>query len=225
MLFRSVLSRIAEEVGNHTGNIWIPIISLRREDAIRTGFDSAEVWHNMLSYFAPEIAESMKIPIENFRWYAAFHNESHHPHVHMVCYSTNPREGYLTKKGIERMKSGLVKSIFKNEMQLIYEEQTRRRDLLKSESREAMLKLIQEIKVGTVNNPRIEELFLHLSKELKSSTGKKVCGYLTPWLKAIVDELIDEISKEQVVSKAYELWYEMREEVINSYMEIGRAHV
>lgn len=214
-----VLSRIAEEVGNHTGNIWIPIISLRREDAIRTGFDSAEVWHNMLSYFAPEIAELMKIPIENFRWYAAFHNESHHPHVHMVCYSTNPRDGYLTKKGIERMKSGLVKSIFKNEMQLIYEEQTRRRDQLKSESRETMLKLIQEIKVGTVNNPRIEELFLNLSQELKSTTGKKVYGYLTSRLKAIVDELIDEISKEQVLSKAYELWYEMREEVISSYMD------
>ena len=70
-------------------------------DAIRTGFDNAESWHNMLSYFAPEIAESMKIPIQNFRWYAAFHNESHHPHVHMVCYSTNPSEGYLTTDGNE----------------------------------------------------------------------------------------------------------------------------
>lgn len=214
-----VLSRTAEEVANHMGNVWIPIISLRRTDAIRTGFDNAESWHNMLSYFAPEIAESMKIQIQNFRWYAAFHNESHHPHVHMVCYSTNPAEGYLTKKGIEKMKSGLVKYIFKNEMQEIYEQQTQRRDQLKNESRDVLLKLIQEMKSGTVNNPKIEELFLHLSERLKSTTGKKVYGYLGANFKAIVDELIDELSKEPIVAKAYELWYEMREEVLHSYMD------
>ncbi|RJQ25122.1 sel1 repeat family protein [Candidatus Parcubacteria bacterium] len=214
-----VLSSIAEEVANHSGNVWIPIISLRRTDAIRTGFDNAESWHNMLSYFAPEIAESMKIPIRNFRWYAAFHNESHHPHVHMVCYSTNPSEGYLTKKGIEKMKSGLVKYIFKNEMQEIYEQQTQRRDQLKNESRDVLLKLIQEMKSGTVENPKIEELFLHLSERLKCTTGKKVYGFLGANSKAIVDELIDELSKEPIVAKAYELWYEMREEVLHSYME------
>lgn len=214
-----VLSKTAEEVANHSGNVWIPIISLRRTDAIRTGFDNAESWHNMLSYSAPEIAEAMKIPIQNFRWYAAFHNESHHPHVHMVCYSTNPTEGYLTKKGIEKMKSGLVKYIFKNEMQEIYEQQTQRRDQLKNESHDVLLKLIQEMKSGTVENSKIEELFLHLSERLKSTTGKKVYGYLVPNLKAIVDELIDELSKEPIVAKAYELWYEMRKEVLHSYMD------
>ena len=214
-----VLSRIAEEVGNHSGNIWIPIISLRREDAIRTGFDKAEVWHNMLSYFTPEIAESMKISIQNFRWYAAFHNESHHPHVHMVCYSTDPDEGFLTKKGIEKMKSGLVKNIFKGELQEIYAQQTERRDQLKRESSEALLKLIVEMKTGGAQNPKIEALFLELSDTLKHSNGKKVYGYLQPSLKAIVDELMNELSKVEVVEKAYELWYEMREEVLHSYMD------
>lgn len=214
-----VLSRIAEEVANHPGNIWVPIISLRREDAIRTGFDKAEAWHNMLSYFTPEIAEAMKIPIQNFRWYAAFHNESHHPHVHMVCYSTDPNEGFLTKKGIEQMKSGLVKNIFKGELQEIYAQQTERRDQLKRESNEALLKLIGEMKTGHTQNPKIEALFLELSAKLKHSSGKKVYGYLQPSLKAIVDELINELSKEDLVAKAYELWYEMREEVLHSYMD------
>lgn len=214
-----VLSRVADEVANHTGNVWIPIISLRREDAIRTGYDRAEAWHNMLSYFAPEIAESMKIPIQNFRWYTAFHNESHHPHIHMICYSVNPADGYLTKKGIEKIKSGLVKNIFKNEMQITYAEQSQRRDQLKAESREAMLKLISEMKSGVIQNPKIEELFLNLSERLKITNGKRVYGYLQPNLKAIVDEIIDELSKEEVVAKAYELWYEMREEVLHSYMD------
>jgi hypothetical protein len=101
-----VLSKIADQVANHAGNVWMPIISLRREDAVNTGFDKAEAWHNMLSYYAPEIAESMKIPIENFRWYAAFHNESHHPHIHMICYSVNTDDGFLTKKGIEKNEVG-----------------------------------------------------------------------------------------------------------------------
>lgn len=214
-----VLSRIAEEVANHSGNVWIPIISLRREDAIRTGYDRAEAWHNMLSYLAPEIAESMKIPIQNFRWYAAFHNESHHPHVHMVCYSTNPADGYLTKKGIEKMKSRLVKNIFKNELQEIYAEQTQRRDQLKIESKEVMQKLIEEMKAGTVKNAKIEELFLHLSERLRHTTGQKVYGYLPPNVKAIVDALVDELSKEHGIAKAYELWCQMREEVLRSYMD------
>ena len=214
-----VLSRIAEDVGKHPGNIWIPIISLRREDAIRSGFDKAEAWHNMLSYFTPEIAESMKIPIQNFRWYAAFHNESHHPHVHMICYSTDPNEGFLTKKGIEQMKSGLVKNIFQGELQEVYAQQTERRDQLKHKSSEALLKLIGEMKTGHAQNPKIEVLFLELSDKLKHSSGKKVYGYLQPSLKAIVDELINELSKEEVVAKAYELWYEMREEVLYSYID------
>ena len=214
-----VLSRIAEEVANHPGNIWIPIISLRREDAISTGFDKAEAWHNMLSYFTPEIAEAMKIPIQIFRWYAAFHNESHHPHVHMVCYSTDPNEGFLTKKGIEQMKSGLVKNIFKGELQQIYARQTEKRDQLKHESSEVLLKLISEMKTGHAQNPKIEALFLKLSEKLKHSNGKKVYGYLQPSLKTLVDELIDELSKEDIVAKAYELWYEMREEVFHSCMD------
>lgn len=211
--------RVENEVANHAGNVWTPIISLRREDAIRAGYDRAEVWHNMLSYSAPEIAESMKIPIQNFKWYAAFHNESHHPHVHMICYSVNPADGYLTKKGIEKMKSGLVKNIFKNEMQIIYEEQSQRRDQLKAESRETMLKLISEMKSGVIQNPKIEELLLNLSERLKVTNGKRVYGYLQPNLKAIVDEITDEFSKEETVAKAYELWYEMREEVLHSYMD------
>ena len=214
-----VLSRVADEVANHTGNVWTPIISLRREDAIRTGYDGAEAWHNMLSYFEPEIAESMKIPVRNFRWYAAFHNESHHPHVHMICYSINPADGYLTKKGIERIKSGLVKNIFKNEMHIIYEEQSQRRERLKTESRETMLKLISEMKSGVIQNPKIEELFLNLSERLKITNGKRVYGYLQPKVKAIVDEIIDELSKEETVAQAYELWYEMRDEVLHSYMD------
>lgn len=214
-----VLSRIADEVANHEGNVWTPIISLRREDAARLGFDNAESWHNMLSYYALDISEYLKIKPGNFQWYAAFHNEGHHPHVHMICYSTDPRDGYLTKKGIEKMKSGLVKNIFGQELEGIYIEQSKRRDELRLESREVLLKLIFEMKSGTFQDSKVEELFIEFTELLKFSKGKKQYGYLQPKLKTMVDEIVDELAKDERISKAYNLWYEMRNEVFHSYMD------
>jgi len=214
-----VLSRIANKVANHKGNIWTPIISLRREDATRLGFDNAESWHNMLSYYAIDIAECLKIKPENFQWYAAFHNEGHHPHVHMICYSTDPKEGYLTKKGIEKMKSGLVKNIFGQELEGIYIEQSKRRDELKQESREVLVQLISEMKNGMVQNSNIEVKLIELAERLQFTKGKRQYGYLQPQLKGMVDEIVDELAKDERVKKAYRLWYEMRNEVLHSYMD------
>ena len=214
-----VLTRIANEVENHNGNIWTPIISLRREDATRLGFDNAESWHNMLSYYAIDIAECLKIKLENFQWYAAFHNEGHHPHVHMICYSTDPKEGYLTKKGIEKMKSGLVKNIFGQELEGIYIEQSKKRDELKQESREVLIQLISEMKNGIVQNNEIEEKLIKLVERLQFTKGKRQYGYLQPQLKGMVDEIVDELAKDERISKAYKLWYEMRNELLHSYMD------
>jgi hypothetical protein len=214
-----VLSRIADEVAKHKGNIWTPIISLRREDATRLGFDNVESWHNMLSYYAIDIAECLKIKPENFQWYSAFHNEGHHPHVHMICYSADPTEGYLTKKGIEKMKSGFVKNIFGHELEGIYIEQSKRRDELKKESREVLIQLISEMKNGMVQNSNIEVKLIELAERLQFTKGKRQYGYLQPQLKGMVDEIVDELAKDERVEKTYKLWYEMRNEVLHSYMD------
>ncbi|KXL53840.1 putative beta-lactamase HcpC precursor [Anaerotignum neopropionicum] len=214
-----ILSKVADEVSNHQGNVWTPIISLRREDAVSTGFDHAENWKNFLSLYAPTIAENLKIPIEDFRWYAAFHNESHHPHIHMICYSTDIRRGYLTKEGIKNIKSGLLLYIFKNEMRSIYEKQSQRRDNLKAESEKSLLQLIAEMETGTIQNSKMEELILLLTEKLKHTTGKRVYGYLQPNVKSIVDSIVDELAKDENVAKAYNLWYEMRNEILLSYSD------
>ena len=137
------LSRIAAEVANHSGNVWMPIISLRREDAARLGYDNARQWQALLSTYATEIAEVMKIPWKEFRWYAAFHDEGTHPHVHMVCYSADGRSGFLDKDGIAKIKSGLAKNIFRQELTEIYRQQTQRRDELVEKSGEIMQELIR----------------------------------------------------------------------------------
>ena len=214
-----VLSNVADEVAHHPGNVWLPIISLRREDAARLGYDDAGQWKELLTGYAMEMAEAMKIPWEQFRWYAAFHDQGHHPHVHMVCYSADGRSGFLTREGIARIKSDLAKRIFHQELHELYERQTQRRDELTQEAEAVMAELVQQMREGTLDNPRIEQLMEHLAGKLKNLSGKKQYGYLKAPLKSVVDEIVEELAKDERVARAYELWYELREEVLRTYKE------
>ena len=152
-----VLAQVAEAVAAHPGNVWLPIISLRREDAARLGYDKAEEWKALLSKYAMEMAEAMKIPWEDFRWYAAFHDEAHHPHIHMVCSSADPSKGFLTTQGIAQIKSGLAKEIFRQELTELYQKQTQSRDTLNEDARSVLEQLIERMWSGAVVNHRMEK--------------------------------------------------------------------
>lgn len=217
-----VLSAVADEVAAHTGNVWTPIISLRREDAERFGFESAFAWKALLSSKAMEIAESLKIHPDHLKWYAAVHNESHHPHAHMVCYSTHPTEGYLTRKGIRKMKSALATEIFKSELIPLYGEKTLRRDALKEQAAAAMRELIAQMEGGTLHSEKIEQLIAHLADRLQYTSGKKQYGYLKADLKNVVDEIVDELSRDQRVAAAYRAWKETKGLINNIYSEKPR---
>lgn len=212
-----VLSQIADAVAHHPGNIWLPIISLRREDAARLGYDDAVQWRELLTGFAPEMAESMKIPVEQFRWYAAFHDEAHHPHLHMVCFSADGKSGYLNTEGIEKIKAGLAKEIFRQELHELYGQQTIRRNALTQDARELLRQITEQMQNGTLENPKIERLMASLSDQLKTVKGKKQYGYLKAPLKSVVDEIVDELQKDARISQAYGLWYELRDEVLRTY--------
>lgn len=214
-----VLSKVAEEVGRHAGNVWMPIISLRREDAARLGYDNAAAWMALLRKQRNMLAEQMKIAPENLRWYAAFHNEGHHPHCHMIVYSSNPREGYVTKPAIEKMRSGLAGEIFQQDLIQIYSEQTVRRNELAGKSREALKEIIGRMSSSTYENENIEALLTHLAERLKHTSGKKQYGYLKAPLKAIVDQIVDELAKDERVAEAYAKWYELRNEVQRTYKD------
>ncbi|WP_313180833.1 MobP3 family relaxase [Lacrimispora sp.] len=214
-----VLSQVADEVADHAGNIWTPIISLRRDDAARLGYDNALAWKALLSGKAVELADNLKIHPDHLKWYAAFHNESHHPHIHMICYSTNPREGYLTKQGIKKMKSSLANEIFHQELIPLYREGTQRKDELKEQAAESMRSLICQMKGGVLQNDRIEQLITCLSERLKTVRGKKQYGYLKADLKNVVDEIVDELWKDSRIAEAYRLWWEIRGRIESIYTE------
>ena len=214
-----VLSQVADEVANHPGVVWLPIISLRREDAERLGYDNAERWRKLLSKHAMDMAKAMKIPYEQFRWYAAFHDEGHHPHLHMVCYSVDSKSGFLTKQGIADIKSMLAKEIFQQDLIAIYQRQTQRRDELTEDAGEVMRRLVSEMQNGTLDNRRIEQLMTELAKRLQHCSGKKQYGYLPPELKSLVDEIVVELEKDPHITAAYNLWYREREEVLRTYKD------
>ena len=214
-----VLSQVADMVAHHPGNVWLPIISLHREDAARLGYDSAEQWRELLAGCAMQIAEAMNIPWEQFRWYAAFHDEAHHPHVHMVCYSEDGKSGYLTRNGIAQIKSELTRQIFRQELHELYGRQTQRRDELIQETADTLRQLTMRMQSGTLESACIEQLMSELARRLKTVTGKKQYGYLKAPLKSLVDEIVDELAKDSRVAQAYELWYELRENVLRGYKD------
>ena len=209
-----VLSRVAEEAANHPGVVWINVISLRREDAERLGYDSAAQWQALLRSRVELLCENYKIDSRNLKWYAAFHNESHHPHVHLVVYSTNPSEGYLTKKGIETMRSCYAHDIFRQEFMSIYEKKNEQRERLKEQANKSLLFLLGQMQAGICHNERIAEQMQLLSKRLMNTGGKKVYGYLKADVKAIVNGIVDELAKEERVAECYRTWLQSRDQIL-----------
>lgn len=211
------LSKVSEELNQHQGNVWTAILSLRREDAARLGFDDGYRWRDMLRTQTVTLSENLKIPMENLRWFAAFHDESHHPHVHLIAYSINPNEGYLTKQGVNNLRSSFAKDIFAQDLLCVYEKQTEHRDALRADSREMIAEIVSKINSGVYDNPKLEEMLLHLAGRLSKTSGKKVYGYLKADVKDLVDSIVDEIGKDERLTSLYDLWYDQREEVIRTY--------
>ncbi|MDD3230177.1 MAG: MobP3 family relaxase [Oscillospiraceae bacterium] len=214
-----VLEQVADEISAHTGNVWTPIISLRREDAARLNYDNADSWKAMLTAYATDFADGLKIPPDQFRWYAAFHNESHHPHIHMICYSTDPGKGFLTKAGIRSIKSGLAGRIFKDDLLHIYQQQTIDWEQVKSAATEKLREQLRQMSVGTLQNEKIEQLLAHLADRLQHTTGKKKYGYLKAELKNVVDEIVDELARDERVAEAYRLWQECKGQINQFYSD------
>lgn len=212
-----VLSQVQKEMNETQSNIWLHIISLRREDAERLGYNNPDTWMHLLRSQRNMIAQQMKIAPENFRWYAAFHNEGHHPHVHMMAYSIDPKEAYLTTKGIETIKSNLAQEIFRQDLLQIYQKQTDIRDELREESRQRLHDLADGINNSYFHSPEIMQLMLQLADRLAKHKGKKQYGYLDAPTKKIVDSIVLALSREERIQEMYEKWYELREEVLRTY--------
>ena len=212
-----VLQNAIDEVAHHQGNVWTPVIAIQRSDAERLGYDSAESWRSLICSEIDQIARAYKILPSHLKWYAAFHEKERSVHVHLVIFSTDPSEGYLTKPAILELRSALTRQIFKDDLKNIYVQQTAYRDQLQDNALEVMESLIQKIQIGEISSPKIELLITELAERLQNYSGKKVYGYLPPATKRIVDAIVDELVGDERVAEAYSLWQDMRNEVFSFY--------
>ena len=211
------LARAVREVAEHSGNVWTPVVALRREDAERLGYDNAENWQALVNASICDIAKAYKIRPENLRWYAAFHQKPNQVHIHMIIFSADPKEGYLTKEGIREMKSVFARRIYHADRMHIYQQKDTARQELQTRTCKAMVECIAQLEHGAVDNPRLEQLTEELAERLLAVKGRKVYGYLPPRVKAIVDAIVEELAKDERVSAAYETWQTLYEQVCLDY--------
>ena len=216
------LDKAMAELESYTGNVWTHIISLKREDAERLGYDNARAWRNLLRAHRNDIAAAMNIPPQDFRWYAAFHDEGDHPHVHMMAWSVKPGQAYLSQDGIRQIKSKLTNDIFQQEMLHLYEQKTVSRDQLVREARQAMRELVQQMRTRICDHPEAERLMQELTLQLERVNGKKSYGYLPKKQKALVDEIVDQMEQLPTVAECYEQWWQLQGQVEDFYSEKER---
>ena len=205
------LNAVAKEIANHTGNVWTHVVSLRRDDAQRMGYDTLSAWQGLVRRQMPNVAKQMKIDLAHLRWYAAFHDKKTNPHVHIVVYSTDPKEGFLTEHGIEKIRSGFANDIYADELHHIYAQQTEVRDQLKKLSADRMQTLAAQITGGMPPDAELLRLVLLLSRQLSNAKGKKQYGYLKPEVKRTVDAIFSRLAADDTIRQMYALWCEMEQ--------------
>ena len=210
------LEEVSRELNQFGGTIWTAIVSLRREDAKKLGFDRGEQWRDTLRENMDKVAEAFRIRRNSFQWYGAFHNEAHHPHVHLIIYDKE-NNAYLDKEGMERIKSVFAHAIFQDEMLTLEQSKSDSRDALRQRGRDEIEEIIERIKDGSNENVMLQAMILDLSRRLKEHKGKNKYSYLKPLDKKLVDSIVDEIGQIPAVKELYDLWYEKQEALSSIY--------
>ena len=210
----------SDRLREFNGNVFTVIVSLKREDAERLGYNTAERWRDLARSKIDLVAKEHGIPLGSLKWYGAFHNESHHPHMHLMLYSTSQeKSGFIDKKGIDRLRHLFGTEMFKYELADVYDEQTKQRDLLNADARDEISVLADKIKNGLADNGEFVLKFVTLAKRMQSVTGKKMNGYLPKSVKAMVNELVDLLEKDEDIERIYELWYQAKCAVYATYTD------
>ena len=211
------LNKVAKEIAEHKGNVWTHVVSLRREDAEKMGYTDLNSWRELILRNIPVIAKQSKIDMKNLKWYAAFHDKKTNPHVHIVVYSTNVREGFLTKTGIEKIRSAFANDIYHDELYSLYGQQNTLRNKLNKESEELMSSLSVLSKDDFEMSSEMIQLVSKLSAQLNEHMGKKYYAFLKPQVKQTVDEIFLQLADNEMIKKMYELWCELEQKKHDTY--------
>ena len=218
------LEKTMDELKAHEGNVWTIIYSLRREDAARLGYNNAASWRALLRSKQADFAEAMQIPPSQLRWYAAFHDEGDHPHIHIMLWSDDPKYGFLRKDKLLHLQSVLTNMIYADELKEVYVQKDVAYREVTEAARVAMRELVNQIE--TIENPpkSIQKKMLELALELRTVSGKKQYGYLKKPLKDMVDSIVDELEKMPEVAAYYSVWNGLHDTLEGYYKNRPRQH-
>ena len=219
------LDAAISELEARTGNVWTVIYSLRREDAARLGYDTADSWRDLLIRHQQVLADASRIQSKDLKWYAAFHDEGTHPHIHLMFWSAGENDGYLSNEGVQKMRSVMTNDIFQNEMTELYQRKDRSYKEVSETAKLRMSELVAHMRNQLGTSPVIEQRMVELAQQLETVTGKKQYAYLKKPLKKLVDELVDELAKEPSVAQCYAAWNEIRDELEGYYKTTQREHL
>ena len=213
------LDAVAEQISRHEGILWTHVISLHREDAERLGYNNAHAWKALVRRNALQIAEAHKIEPSQMKWYAAFHNKTHHPHIHLMVYSKDVKQGYLTNKGIEEMRRLFANDIFRNEMYHAFTLETQMRDEVRAEAKRRINELLESVKTLQNASEQMQQLYAKLIDQLRDYTGRKMYGYLPRNMKQTVDAIVAELAKDERIAELYAEWNKANREKLSVYYE------
>lgn len=219
------IDKVAEEVSGHNGILWTHVISLRREDAERLGYNNANAWKELVRRNVLQISEAHKIEPSNIQWYGAFHNTTHHPHIHLMVYSKDEKQGYLTNKGIEEMRSLFAKDIFRNEMYQAFVLETNMRDSVRKEAKKRIDELVKNAKTPSAVSDELQNLYAKLISQLANYKGKRLYGYLPKAIKNTVDDIVAEFAKDERIAELYSEWNKANREKLSVYYDKEKADI
>lgn len=216
------MEEVKQKLVQNRGIVFTPIISLTREDAEAFGYTTPKTWQNLIRAHRNEIAELYRIDPQNFEWYGAFHNEPSHPHIHLIFYSKDGKQGWQNPDyTFEKMKRLLSTDIIRPYRQQIYGQKNVLRQDIKQISKVKMDELIVKISQKEDYPENTYRMLMMLREELNKQKGKRVYGYLPQHVKSLVDNIVDELAKDPDISELLKHWNTLQGNLIALYKKDG----
>ncbi len=139
--------------------------------------------------------------------------------MHLLVYAKDTKQGWLTKKGIDELRSTFGNDIFRNEQYKLFRMETELRNKLKEEAKYTLYELFASIDNSYEPTPQMLKLFQKLISQLENCSGRKQYGYLPPEVKDTVNKIVIELSKNDDISKLYSEWNKVNREKLSLYYD------
>ena len=139
--------------------------------------------------------------------------------MHLLVYAKDAKQGWLSKKGIDELRSTFGNDIFRQEQYKLFTMETELRNRLKDEARERLQKLLEELNDSYAPDSETLEMFQALINQLGSYHGRKQYAYLPPEIKETVNAIVRALAQDERIAELYDEWTAINREKLSLYHE------